>query len=184
MSKTGEIREKVRKLPVGKEFRVADLNLADKVERNLASILLAILCKKSELVRRVEEGLYERIDKKSSDLGPKIPKKKKSEEKKDEGSKLPDPGGDLVLGKRNERECLIKLTKSSLLNLFVNNEISFRVNLRCSRIEKNFQGEIVSFSLDAISICIDEPENKSSSLSRRNGDRIGDSESTEMAEED
>lgn len=61
---------------------------------------------------------------------------------------------EMFLGKRESDELLERLTKKSVIDLVVGGEIKFEIKLVCSRIERNYQDQIISFSVDSIDVSV------------------------------
>lgn len=106
---------------------------------------------KAGYLEKVRWSVYKRLklipeDLPYSDERGKIPVKKETVKDRDAEMKF--------IGKREGHELLEKLTKERVIDLVVGGEIKFEIKLVCSRVERNFQDQIISFSVDSVDVSI------------------------------
>lgn len=128
----------------GQRFDINYFQPVNSEERKKIATYLCILCKKGE-VERVDKGFY-------------IQKKKPSQEIfKDRSLEVGFASSGTGSELRRSKETFIELSKTNLLDLIINNKVSFRASLGCSNIQRNFRGEIISFTLNSVNIVVEDP---------------------------
>lgn len=116
--------------------------------------------RKSETVDLSDKSVEEIISGEEDDDNPQKHKHQKSNSKLGVSQMQKDTAGNAVLGKKEKSIILEKLTRQDILDLICGNDIKFEVTLKCTNVQRNFQGHIIGFSLMGVDVSVKDGEVK------------------------